>query len=323
MKRSVIVLTERLPEPGMRILEARADIATRMLPEPTAAAFAAALPNADAVIVTMEQPALSAELIALAPRLRVACRFGAGYDNFAVAALTARGIALATTGGTNAPTVAEQALYLMLALAKRGPVLDRAVKSGAWPRGFGGVELLYKNCVLVGYGYIGREIARRVAAFGMRVIVVDPHVPVDDAGGFVFEPDLMRALPQADFVVLACALGDATRGLIGAHTLAAMKPTAFVVNVARGPVVDEAALADALERRLIAGAGLDVLQVEPPSPANPLLARDDVVLTPHTAAFISETFDRVAIVCARNALAVLDGRLDPAYVVNRSVLGRA
>jgi D-3-phosphoglycerate dehydrogenase len=318
--RDVVVLTERLPEPGMRILEARGDVELRVLPEPSEAALAAVLPEADAVIMAMERPALTATLIARAPRLRVACRFGAGYDNFDVAALTARRIPLATTGGTNAPTVAEQALYLMLALAKRGPVLDRAVKSGSWPRGFGGVELLHKTCVLLGFGYIGRQIASRVAAFGMRVVVVDPYVPVPPGSGYVAEPDLMKALPQADFVVLACALSEATRGLIGARTLAVMKPTAFVVNVARGPVVDEAALADALARGAIAGAGLDVLQIEPPLPANPLLARDDVVLTPHTAAYIRETFDRVAEVCARNCLAGLAGRLDPAFVVNPSTL---
>jgi D-3-phosphoglycerate dehydrogenase / 2-oxoglutarate reductase len=322
MTRQLLILTETLPAPGMRVLAARADVETRILAEPSAAALAAAIPAADGVIMAMELPALTAELIARATRLRVACRFGAGYDNFDVAALTARRIPLATTGGTNAPTVAEQALYLMLALAKRGPSLDRAIKAGAWPRGFGGVELLAKTCVLVGYGFIGREIARRVAAFGMRVVVVDPFVTIDAASGFHAEPDLMRALPQADFVVLACALSESTRGLIGPRTLAVMKPTCFVVNVARGPVVDEAALAAALEQRRLAGAGLDVLQIEPPLRDNRLLLRDDVVLTPHTAAYISETFDRVAIVCAQNALAGLDGRLDPTSVVNRGVLGR-
>ncbi|MBL8698161.1 MAG: hypothetical protein JNK67_07300 [Alphaproteobacteria bacterium] len=320
MSRSILVLTERLPEPGMALLAARPDVETRILPAPTEAALAEAIPAADGVIMAMEQPALTAAVIASAPRLRVACRFGAGYDNFDVAALTARRIPLATTGGTNAPTVAEQALYLMLALAKRGPTLDRAVKSGAWPRAFGGVELMGKTCVLVGYGYIGREIARRAAAFDMRLVVVDPFVEPEPGTGFVVERDLMRALPQADFVVLACALNDATRGLIGPATLAAMKRTAFVVNIARGPVVDEAALAAALAAGRLAGAGLDVLRQEPPARANPLLGRDDVVFTPHTAAYIAETFDRVAQVCARNALAGLDGRLDPAFVVNRAVL---
>ncbi|MFZ9633153.1 MAG: NAD(P)-dependent oxidoreductase, partial [Alphaproteobacteria bacterium] len=170
-----LVLTEALPEAGMRVLAARAGLRVVVLPAPTEAALLAAIPDADGVVVAMERPALANNNIGAirspAPRLRIACRMGAGYDHLDVAALTARGIPLATTGGTNAPTVAEQALYLMLARAKRGPTLDRAVKSGRWPRAFGGVELLGKTCVVVGYGYIGREVARRAAAFGKRIVV--------------------------------------------------------------------------------------------------------------------------------------------------------
>ena len=315
-----LVVSERLPEAGMRILATAAGLRVAVLAAPGEAALAAALTEADGVILTMERPALKATMIDAAPRLRIACRLGAGYDNVDVAALTRRGIPLATTGGTNAPTVAEQALYLMLSLAKRGPVLDRAVKAGHWPREFGGVELIGKTCALIGYGFVGREIAKRVAAFGMRVVVVDPHAAPDPSTGFRHEDDTRRALAEADFVVLACALTAATRGLIGDATLAVMKPSAFVINVARGAVVDEAALARALAGRRIAGAGLDVLQREPPEPANPLLARDDVVLTPHTASYIAETYDRMAEVCARNALAGLAGRPDPAFVVNRDAL---
>lgn len=318
---ATLVVTEPLPEAGMRILAAAAGVHVAVLAAPHDDALAAALPDADGVILTMERPALTAAMIAAAPRLRIACRLGAGYDSVDVAALTRRGIPLATTGGTNAPTVAEQALYLMLSLAKRGPVLDRAVKAGRWPREFGGVELVGKTCVVIGYGFVGRAIAARAAAFGMRMVVVDPHAAPDPASGFRHEPDARRALAEADFAVLACALTPATRGLIGEATLAAMKPSAFVVNVARGDVIDEPALARALAERRIAGAGLDVLQREPPEPANPLLARDDVVLTPHTASYIAETFDRMAEVCARSALAGLAGRPDRAFVVNPATLG--
>lgn len=317
---STLVLSERLPEAGMRILATTAGLRIVVLSSPGEAELAAAMPFADGVILALERPALTAAMIDAAPRLRIACRLGAGYDNFDVAALTRRGIPLTTTGGTNAPTVAEQALYLMLSLAKRGPVLDRAVKAGRWPREFGGVELIGKTCTVIGYGFVGREIARRAAAFGMRVVVVDPHVAPDPATGFHHAPDALRALAEADFAVLACALTAATHGLIGAATLAVMKPTAFVVNVARGAVVDETALAQALAERRIAGAGLDVLQREPPEPANLLLARDDVVLTPHTASYIAETYDRMAEVCARNALAGLAGCPDPAFVVNPATL---
>jgi D-3-phosphoglycerate dehydrogenase len=296
----------------MELLQARADVRLRVLPAPTQGELAQALPEADGLVIVMEQPALTADLVALAPRLRVACRCGAGYDNFDLAALTRRRIPLATTGSANADTVAEHALYLMLALAKRGPMLDRAVKAGGWPRSFGGVELLGQTCVIVGYGRIGQAVARRVAAFDMKLIIVDPKLA--DA------MPLETALPQADFVVLACSLTAETRRLINAERLNRMKPSAFLVNIARGPVVDEKALVAALEAGRLAGAGLDVLETEPPGGDNQLLAREDVVLTPHTAAYIDSAFERMAIACAQNALAGLDGRLDPAAAVNPEVL---
>ena len=319
---ATLVLTETLPEPGMRVLAARGDVTVRVLTEPTAAALRDALPAADGVVMVMEQPALTAELIECALRLRVACRMGAGYDNFDVPALTRRRIPLATSGDANADTVAEHALYLMLALAKRGPALDRAVRGGAWPRAFGSIELRDLTCLIVGYGRIGRQIARRAAPFSMRIVVVDPNVPADVVArdGHARAETLESGLRQADFVVVASALAPATRGLIGASALAAMKATAFVVNIARGPIVDEQALIAALRERRIAGAGLDVLETEPPRAENPLLALDNVVLTPHTAAYLRTAFDRMAVATADNALAGLDGRLDRDVVVNAEVL---
>jgi len=296
----------------MRLLEARADVRVQILATPSESELARALPEADGVVMVMERPALTARLVELAPRLRVACRFGAGYDNFDVPALTRRRIPLATTGTANSDAVAEHALYLMLALARRGPALDRAVKRGAWPRSLGNIELRDRTCVIVGYGRIGRAVGRRVAAFDMKVVVVDPRVPGSER--------LADALPQADFVVLACALTPETRGLMNTANLERMKSSAFLVNVARGPVVDERALAAALQAGRIAGAGLDVLQTEPPRPDNPLLARDDVVLTPHVAGHIDTAHERMAVACAQAALAGLDGRLDPASVVNPEVL---
>jgi len=319
---ATLVLTERLPESGMRKLAERPEVALCVLPTPTAPELARALPGADGVIMVMEQPALTAELLDRSPRLRVACRMGAGYDNFDVAALTKRRIPLVTTGVANARTVAEHALYLMLALAKRGPALDRAVKSGAWPRSFGAVELADLACLVVGYGRIGREVARLAAAFGMRIVVVDPQLPqhADAQQRFERADSLAAGLALADFVVLCCALTPATHHLIDAASLARMKPGAFVVNVARGQIIDERALAAALNAGRLGGAGLDVLETEPPLASNPLLARDDVVLTPHTAAYARTAYERTALACAQNALAGLDGTLDPALVVNAEVL---
>jgi D-3-phosphoglycerate dehydrogenase / 2-oxoglutarate reductase len=296
----------------MRVLQARPDLHLHVLAIPSESELARALPEADGVVLVMEQPVLTAELVELAKNLRVACRCGAGYDNFDVPALTRRGIPVATTGSANADTVAEHALYLMLALARRGPALDRAVKAGAWPRSFGGIELAGRTCAIVGYGRIGRAIAQRVAAFDMKIVIVDPAFPDGKP--------LHEALADADFVVLACSLTPDTRGLLNAETLKRMKRTAFVVNIARGPVIDEKALIAALEAGRLAGAGLDVLEHEPPHGENPLLGREDVVLTPHVAAYIDTAFERMALACAQNALAGLDGTLDRANVVNTEVL---
>ena len=321
---STLILTELLPAAGMNRLATRPDASIRILPVPTSAALAEALPAADGVILVMEQPALRAELIERCPRLRVASRMGAGYDNCDVEALTRMGVPLATTGGANADTVAEHALYLMLALAKRGPTMDRAVKRGDWPRGFGGVELRDRTCLVVGYGRIGKEIARRAAAFALRILIVDPNVPADEVArdGYTHAGALEGALADADFIVLACALTQATRRLINPASLARTKSTAFLLNVARGAVVDEAALADALRDGRLAGAGLDVLEIEPPMRENPLLERDDVVLTPHNGAYVRTAYERMALACVENALAGLDGRLDPSVLVNAEVLNR-
>jgi D-3-phosphoglycerate dehydrogenase len=317
---TTLVLSEALPEPGMRVLATRPDVRLRLLDSPDEAALARALPEADGVIMVMEEPRFSASLIALAPRLRIACRFGAGHDNLDIAALTRRRIPLATTGAANADAVAEHALYLMLALARRGPALERAVKAGAWPRGFGGIELVGKTCLVVGYGRIGRAIARRAAALAMRVLIVDPARR--EADGHELATDLDAAIARADVVVLACALDPSTRGLVDAARLARFKPAAFLVNVARGAVVDQAALATALREGRLAGAGLDVLAREPPAADDPLLAMDRVVLSPHVAAYNRETYARMAEICARHALAGLDGTLTRDAVANPEVFDR-
>ena len=210
----------------MRVLATRADVAVAIISAPTEAALALAIADADGVILVLERPRLTAEMVRAAPRLRVVRRCGAGYDNIDVTALTGTArIPLATSGAANADAVAEHALYLMLALAKRGPLLDRAVKGGGWPREFGAVELRDRTCLVVGYGAIGRRIARLAAAFSMRVVVADPHRGSDAAAGRPPAASLDQALPEADFVVLACALTPTTRGLIDAARLAGMRPT--------------------------------------------------------------------------------------------------
>lgn len=311
MPSPVVVLTAALPDAAMRRL-AEAGIVPSILAEATQTALVAALAEAEAVVLVDERPALDAAAVAAAPRLRLACRNGAGFDNFDVPALSARGVPLVTTGDANADAVAEHAIHLLLSLAKRGPHHDREVRAGRWSRERGAVELRDKVAAVVGWGRIGQRIGRLATAFGMRVVAVDPAVPDGVA--------LDAALAEADAVLLALPLVPASQHLIDAARIARMKPSAFLVNVARGPVVDQTALVQALSDRRIAGAALDVLEQEPPDPADPLLALDNVVLSPHVAASCPEAVERVALACADAVIRGLAGDFAGLTIVNPGVL---
>ncbi len=308
---------------GMAVLEGRDGLTYEVLAAPDAAALGERLVDADALLIRTAP--LSAAAVGAAPRLKVVARHGVGYDNVPVDALNARGIPLAIVGNVNAQTVAEHTLFLILTLAKRGVVRDRAARDGRWnaARGEGGTwELAGRSLLLAGFGRIGSEVARRARAFDMTVLAYDPFV--DQAAmadlGVVKTDDWRTVLPDADVISLHLPRTPETENMIGADELRAMKPTAVVINAARGGLVDEAALADALEVGEIAGAGLDTLDSEPPEPGHPLLALDKVVFSPHSAALTDECLLRMGVSSAQNILAGLDGRLDPALVVNRDVL---
>lgn len=282
----------------------------------------ALIAEADAVII--RTATLAAPAIAAARRLKVVARYGVGYDNIDVPALTARGIPLTTVGDANAVPVAEHALALLLALAKRIPDLDRATRAGGWSvrNAASTWELGGKTILLVGLGRVGRAMARRCIAFDMRVIAVDPAVPAPFMAelGVERRDRLEDALPEADVVSLHLPLGPDTRGLIGAEALARMRPGAVLVNTARGGIVDEAALRDALARNRLAAAALDVFAVEPPPPDHPLLADPRVILAPHHAGLTRECARRMSLACADNILAALCGRPDRRFVVNPECL---
>lgn len=320
-----VLMSAELREAGMKVLRDRTDVEIRILPEPTDDQLRSNIAEADAVVLVSERPRLSAEIVAGAHRLRVAARNGAGYDNFDVSALSARQIPLATTGDANSVAVAEHNFYLMMALAKRGIVYDRAARTGDWQirRSGASMELAGKAVLVVGYGRVGRLVAVRCRAFGMNVVAADPYVADADAAADCVQVirDFRDGLPAADFVSLCLAMTEDSRGMVSDEVFARMKPTAYLVNTSRGGLVDEGALLRALQASKIAGAGLDVLETEPPSPDNPLLKLDRVILTPHTAALNSETLDRMAARCAQNVLDGLDRRLDPRMVVNAKAIG--
>jgi len=322
---SDILILGRIHAAGLDILRARPGVRFEVVDNPAEPDILARAPAADAIIVRTTK--LTAAAIDAAPKLKIVSRHGVGYDNVDMAALDRRGIPLTLVGNVNALSVAEHTLFMMLTIAKEAMAYDRATRNGNWTLrdGFRATELAGKTLLLLGFGRIGREVAKRAQAFGMTVLAYDPYVR--DAAMLAARvqpvPALAAAIPAADVISVHLPLTPETKGIIGAPQLAAMKPSAIVISTARGGLVDEAALVDALRSHRIRAAGLDVFVDEPPRADNPLLALDNVLLSPHSAGLTEECAMRMAAVSARNALAGLDGTLDPELVVNKHVLKRA
>jgi D-3-phosphoglycerate dehydrogenase / 2-oxoglutarate reductase len=308
---------------GMKLFEARPEVALAIVDGSNEAETVAQIGDADAV--TIRTSLLPASVIEQALRLKVVSRHGVGYDNIDVAALTARRIPLAIAADANATAVAEHTLYFMLALAKQGLAYDRATRESRWAvrNSLDSVDLLGRRVLVMGFGRIGREVAKRCAAFGMTVTIYDPYVQaniIEQSGDYRSIPDFEAALPETDILTVHMPLGPDSKSLIGFSELAALPPHAFVINAARGGIIDEPALYDALTTGKIAGAALDVFDQEPPPEDHPLFTLDNVILTPHSAGLSKEAAIRMAISTARNALAGIDGKLDPTMIVNREVL---
>ena len=321
MNKYKVLVMQALPEAGMALFRARPDVDVEVVPEGSEADLLARIGEADGI--TLRVSPFTARIIDAASRLRIASRFGVGYDSVDVPALTRRGIPLAIAGEANSVSVAEHALFLMLALAKQCLGHDRSVRDDnwGWRAGLHGTDLWTKTVLILGYGRIGRRTARRCLAFDMNTLVYDPYVDQDMIARDGAKPvaDFRAVLSEVDFVTVHTPKTPETTGIIGRDELAAMKPTAFVINTARGGIVDEAALYDALKAGRIRGAGLDVFDLEPPG-EHPLFALDNVILSPHIAGVTKEAGDRMAIAAAQNVLDAFDGRLNPDNVVNKEVL---
>ncbi len=278
-----ILIIGAFHEDGMKLFAARPEVALEIVDGVDAAELAEKIRDADGV--TIRTSPLPAAVIARAERLKVVSRHGVGYDNIDLDALTARRIPLAIAADANATAVAEHTLYFMLALAKQGLRYDRATRESRWAvrNSLAAVDLLGRRVLIMGFGRIGREVASRCAAFGMAVTVYDPYVQanvIEAAGDYRSVPDLEAVLPETDILTVHMPLGPESRSLIGAAELAALPGHAFVINAARGGIIDEAALYDALSSGKIAGAGLDVFDQEPPPEDHPLFALDNVILSP-------------------------------------------
>jgi D-3-phosphoglycerate dehydrogenase len=317
-----VLIAGRIHDDGMAILRARRDLVIDEMADTEPPTFVRHLPAADALLIRTAE--LPREALVRADRLKIVSRHGVGYDNIPVDALTAKGIPLAIVGAVHSASVAEHALFLMLAVAKQALLADRTVRTGNWAaRGrLDTVDLGGRTLLIIGFGRIGRALAKLALALGMRVIAADPNVSAAEvaAAGATAVADWRAALAEADVISLHLPRLPATENMIGPAEFAAMKADAILVNTSRGGLVDEAALARALAAGKIAGAGIDVFDEEPPRPDNPLFASDRVILSPHIAGLSREATARLSVAAAENVLAGLDGRLDPNLVVNRSVL---
>lgn len=269
-------------------------------------------------IIPMGAHPIPEPVIAAAPRLRIVAVAAVGYNIVDVAAATRRGILVTNTPGVLTETTADMAWALMLGVARRVPESDRFVRAGKWTGVYWsqlmGADVHGTTLGIIGLGRIGQAIARRAQGFGMRVLyhtrTPDPEAERRVGAEYRAKADLLR---ESDFVVLSIPLTEETRHLIGAAELALMKPTAFLVNVARGPVVDEAALVEALRSKRIAGAGLDVFEEEPKLHPG-LLGLENLALTPHIGSASGATRRRMATRAAENCVAALEGHRPPNLV---------
>ncbi len=301
-----ILVTEPLGTEGIALLEKYAQVDVRLHLAP--ADLESLLPSYHALIVRSSTK-VNAQLLAAGKQLVVVGRAGVGVDNIDVDAATRRGVTVVNAPTTNIVAAAEHTVALMMALARRIPQADRAVRAREWQRSkFTGSELVGKRLGLIGLGRVGSEVARRAVGLGMMVIAFDPYIAPERAQHMKVQlAPLEEILTTADFISLHTPVTSETKKLIGAHEFGMMKAGARLINCARGALVDETALLDALDAGTLAGAALDVYDHEPPDNAR-LLEHARVVLTPHIGGSTEESQARVSMEIAEEVLAVLGGR---------------
>jgi glyoxylate reductase len=323
-----IVVAESLPADMLAILATAGTVVTiEDAPSSDQSSLIAALRSASALLVS-GNVRVSAELLAAAPHLKVVSTTSVGFDHVDVGVATARNIVVCNTPGVLDAAVAECTMLILLTLARRGYANMTAVRNGGWSRGdplppFGN-DLRLTTLGILGMGRTGSAVAQAASlGLGMRILYHNRSGPVPLAATplpveYVDRAELFR---QADFLSVHVDLNAETIRSIGQAEFDLMKPSAHLVNLSRGAVVDEAALIDALRSGRIAGAGLDVMEVEPPAASNPLLDLDNVVITPHIGTATVETRQRMAEMAVRNVLDVCSGRVPEAMVNPEALVG--
>ncbi len=315
-ERARVLVTDKLAREGIAILAPAAEVVERVGIAPEE--LRAIIGDYDALVVRSETR-VTAEILAGAERMRVVARAGVGVDNIDVEAATARGIIVVNSPTGNIGAAAEHTVALLLALARRVPEATASLKAGQWERSkFVGVELRNKTLSIIGLGKVGLGVARRALGLEMRVIATDPYASPDIAAKVGVElTSLDEVLHRADFLTIHTPLVASTRGIIGEPELAQLPAGARVLNVARGGLIDEAALLAAIEAGHIAGAALDVFAVEPPPPESAtakLIAHPKVIATPHLGASTEEAQVTVATDVCEQVVEILGGGLPRAAV---------
>jgi len=269
----------------------------------------------DAYIAGLDE--ITARAIEAGDKLKVISKYGAGIDNIDVEAATRRKIVVTNTPGTNTEAVADLTFGLMLAVARKIPQADKSTKKGEWKKFFG-MAVYGKTLGIVGMGEIGKAVAKRAKGFNMRIIYWSRRrkLDIEEETGAKYT-DLKSLLQEADFVSLHLALTGETKNIIGEDEIKLMKPTSFLINTARGPLIDEDALYRCLKEQVIAGAAVDSYSDEPPK-GSPLLSLDNIITTPHMGGYTYEALRNMGMTSVENIIDVLEGR-KPRYVVNPEV----
>ncbi len=319
-----ILMTESLLATGTDVFDAHPDVEVVTPRDTSEQALIEVIADVDGIAVRSAQ--LTAAVLAAAPKLRAVARHGVGYDNIHVDSLTQRKIPLLLAITANAVSVAEHTMMFILELAKRARIYDAEARRSDFRLRSApiAVDIAEKTLTIVGFGRIGTRLARRALAFDMHVYVADPYVDdeVIEQAGCTPVDDFRTVLDRTDFLSVHCPLNDETRHLIDAEALALMRPESFVINCARGGIVDETALQIALDDRRVAGAGIDVFEVEPPPADHPFLASDKVLLSPHSAGVSVEAAKRMSRETATRLIDALEGNIDIAALANPEPFGR-
>ena len=322
-----ILVTESMSQQGRALLNEREDIELIEFPNMISAKDFEAMLKAQAPVhgVALGSTGFGEIELEASKDMKVVTRIGVGYDAVDVPALSRRKVPLMVAGTANSPSVAEQALFMMLMLAKRAVEMHSIVKQGQWASRLGKLpfDLFGKTVLIVGFGRIGTRTAKRCLAMEMNVLIYDPYKTASEIKAAGCEPagDLDTALPRADFVSIHCPKTAETVAMFNAARLKRMKPSAYLINTARGGIVEEKALHEALVSGQLAGAGLDVFEQEPPAMGHSLFALPNVIMAPHVAGVTREAVDRMSEQTARNILSALDGAPIRQNVINPDVLG--